>query len=50
MNSENARIRIEERSAEKRVYGGKVRISQVLGAFGLLYFNMLLPVLAWSGF
>jgi hypothetical protein len=29
---------------------GQSKMSQVLGAFGLLYFTMLRPVLAWRGF
>jgi hypothetical protein len=41
---------MEERSAEKRVYVGKLMMSKVLGAFGLLYFNILRLVLAWSAF
>jgi hypothetical protein len=47
-NSENARSRMVASSAGKRGYGGKERnMGQVLGAFALLDFTMLRPVLAW---
>jgi hypothetical protein len=29
---------------------GQRKMSQLLGTFGLLHFNMLLPVLAWQAF
>jgi len=35
--------------AGKPGYGGKGKMSQVLGAFGLLDFTMLRPALAWRG-
>jgi hypothetical protein len=38
---------MEENSAEKREYGRQRKMSQVLGAFGLLDVTMLRPVLAW---
>jgi hypothetical protein len=41
---------MEESSAGKIGYGGIRKINQVLGAFGLLNFSMLRPVLAWVRF
>jgi len=48
-NSENSRSRMVV-SLRGRVGTGKMKISQVLGEFGLLDFTMLRPVLAWSAF
>jgi hypothetical protein len=40
-NSENGRNRMVASSVGKREYGGKRKMSQVLGAFRLLDFTML---------
>jgi len=45
-NNENARSRMVASLWVK----GKRKMSQVLGAFGLLDFTMLQPVLAWHAF
>jgi hypothetical protein len=49
-NSESARSRMEASSVGKRGYEGQRKMSQVLGAFGLLDFTMFRPVLAWRAF
>jgi hypothetical protein len=49
MNGENVRSRMETSSAGKCEYRGR-KASQVLGTFGLLDFNMLRPVLAFTRF
>jgi membrane protein CcdC involved in cytochrome C biogenesis len=41
---------MEASSAAKRKYGGQMNMSQVLGAFWLLDFTMLLPDLSWRAF
>ena len=48
-NSENARSRMVA-SLRGSVGMGTKEVSQVLGAFGLLDFTMLRPVLAWRAF
>jgi hypothetical protein len=50
VDSENGRGRMEGSSVAKREYGGQRKMSEVLGAFGLLDFTMLRPVLAWRAF
>jgi hypothetical protein len=50
VKSENARSRMEASSTAKHEYGGQRKMSKVLGAFGLLDFTMLQPVLAWCTF
>jgi len=49
-NSENARSRMVERLRGSVVWVQRREMSQVLGAFGLLYFTTLRPVLAWRTF
>jgi hypothetical protein len=49
LNSENARSRMVASFGGSGVLGQR-EMSQVLGAFGLLDFTMLLPILAWLAF